>query len=70
MKQYTFEINYKVYEFYDLRQVKKKSLEFAKQLQKEVLVTMLNLNNYKQSWFTAYPDGSWTIDGKNLSFNN
>jgi len=69
MKQYTFEINYKVYEFYDLRQVKKKALEMAKQINDEVLITMQS-GNGKQSWFTMFPDGKFTTDATNLSFNN
>lgn len=70
MKQYTFEISHKVYEFYDLRKVKKKALEIAKTTNEEVFITCLNMPSYKQDWFTMQPDGTFTIDGKNLSFKN
>lgn len=69
MKEYTFEAN-GFHSFQDLRRARKKALQISKDMNMEVYITMLNLANYKQSWYTAYPDGRFTEDGKNLSFNN
>ena len=70
MKQYTFETEKGFFEFYDIRNARKKSLEIAKEINDEVLVTCMHKPSYKQDWFTAMPDGRFITDGKNLSFNN
>lgn len=69
MKEYTFEA-LGFHQYYDLRTAKKKAIESAKEMNEVVYVTMLDRQTFKQHWFTAYPNGNWTVDGKNLSFKN
>lgn len=68
MKVYTFEIGKKVYEYYDLRSVKKQAKQIAKEQNNEVLITMIFKG--KISAYTMYPNGEFVIDGLNHSFNN
>lgn len=68
MNWYTFELNNKVYEFYQLRRARSEAIKMSKILNVEVMVTVLNLKTFKQTWYTAYPTGEWTIDLKNTSF--
>ena len=65
MKVYTFETEKGFFEYYDLRKAKKKSIEIAKQINSEVLITCIHKPSYRQDWFTAYPDGTFTTDLKN-----
>jgi hypothetical protein len=67
MRVYTFETQLGFVEEYDLRAIKKKALEVAKRLNKEVLITKVTKPSYKQDWFTMYPDGSLSIDFMNVN---
>ena len=70
MKVYTFETPKGFFEYYDIRKARKKALEVAKEINDEVLVTCIHKSSYKQDWFTAYPDGNWTIDMKGFRADN
>lgn len=70
MKVYTFETSVGFYEYYDKRSAKKKALEIAKQVNDEVLVTCMHKPSYKQDWFTAFPNGSFTTDKKGFRADN
>ena len=67
MVVYTFETQLGFVEEYDLRSIKKKALEVAKRLNKEVLITKVTKPSYKQDWFTMYPNGSFSIDALNAN---
>ena len=64
MKVYTFETEKGFFEYYDLRKAKKKSIEIAKQINAEVLITCIHKPSYKQDWFTALPNGTFTTEMK------
>ena len=70
MKEYTFETPKGFFEYYDIRKARKKALEIAKGINDVVLVTCTHKPSYKQDWFTAYPDGSWTIDIEGFRADN
>jgi D-tyrosyl-tRNA(Tyr) deacylase len=70
MKEYTFETPNGFFEYYDIRKARKKALEIAKEINDEVLVTCMHKPSYKQDWFTAHPNGNWTIDMKGFSADN
>ena len=57
MKQYTFETVKGFFEYYDIRNARKKALEIAKEINDEVLVTCVHKPSYNQDWYTALPDG-------------
>ena len=67
MRVYTFETQLGFVEEYDLRSIKKKALEVAKRLNKEVFITKVTKPSYKQDWFTMYPNGSFSIDALNAN---
>ena len=62
MRVYTFETPLGFVEEYDLRTIKKRALEVAKRLNREVLVTKVTKPSYKQDWFTMRPDGTFIVD--------
>jgi len=70
MKEYTFETPKGFYEYYDIRPARKKALEIAKEINDEVLVTCMHKPSYIQDWYTAFPDGRFTLDMKGFSANN
>jgi len=70
MKVYTFETEKGFFEYYDIRKAKKKSLEIAKELNEEVLVTCMHKPSYKQDWYTALPDGRFLTDTLGYRANN
>ena len=70
MKVYTFEVSKKFFEYYDIRKAKKKALEISKEINNEVLVTCTHKPSYKQDWFTAFPNGTFTTDAKGFSADN
>ena len=63
MRVYTFETKLGFVESYDKRTARRESLEVAKQLKEEVLVTCTHDEPYyKQDWYTAMPDGRFLTD--------
>lgn len=70
MKEYTFETSVGFFEYYDIRKAKKKALEIAKQINDEVLVTCCYKPSYKIDLFTAFPDGTWSLDMKGFRADN
>ena len=62
MRVYTFETPLGFVEEYDLRLIKKRALEVAKLLNKDVLITKVSKPSYKQDWFTMRPDGKFIVD--------
>ena len=70
MKVYTFETEKGFFEYYDMRKAKKKALEISREIKEEVLITCINKPSYKQDWFTAFPDGSFSTDLKGFKADN
>ena len=71
MRVFTFHIDADGdYEFYTLRNAKKVAIEIAKKIGKQVLVTCIHKPSYRQDWFTASPDGEWTVNMKGYTADN
>ena len=56
-------------EFPSLAAAKKEAVKIAAQTKDEVYITGLSAS-YKHNWYTVLPDGTFIVDGKNMSFNN
>ena len=67
MRVYTFETPLGFVEEYDLRLIKKRALEVAKLLNKDVLITKVTKPSYKQDWFTMRPDGKFIVDALDVN---
>lgn len=67
MRKYIFETSLGIVEEYDLRIIKKRALDVAKRLNKEVLITRVTKPSYKEDWFTMRPDGTFIVDATNVN---
>jgi hypothetical protein len=59
--------------YYNLRDLKKASIEYAKEYGREIYFYVYyyyDSGNMKQDWYEAYPDGTITKTGKGISYNN
>ena len=67
MRIYIFETELGIVKEYDLRKIKKRALEVAKRLNREVLITRVTKPSYKEDWFTMRPDGTFIVDVLNVN---
>jgi hypothetical protein len=67
MRVYTFETPLGFVEEYDLRTIKKRALEVAKRLNRDVLITKVTKPSYKQDWFTMRSDGTFIVDALDVN---
>ena len=67
MRIYIFETELGIVKEYDLRTIKKRALEVAKRLNREVLITRVTKPSHKEDWFTMRPDGTFIVDVLNVN---
>lgn len=71
MKRYSFQpTGHCSYELYDLRDVKKFTRPLARELNEPIYIICDNGAGTSFTEYTMHPNGSFTREGVNLSFNN